>query len=148
MTVTVRLTTGHPLFAEAAELFDGCRQHYGANPAPEAVERWMRELMSQDAMRVYVAGPGDRVLGLCSVSPVPASLTLRTSWLLRDLYVDPAARRTGVARSLLAHIADAARGEGAHRLALQTEQGNTRALDLYRRAGFEIADVILLHRLL
>jgi hypothetical protein len=32
MTVTVQLTTGHPLVAEAAELFDAYRQHYGANP--------------------------------------------------------------------------------------------------------------------
>ena len=149
MTVTARLTTGNPLFAQAATLFDEYRQHYGANPAPEAAERWMRELMSHQAMRVYVSGPGDRVLGLCSVSVVPASLTLRTAWILRDLYVDPDARRTGVARSLLAHIGDEARTEGAHRLSLQTEIGNPQALELYRRAGFEtVTDVTLLHRLL
>jgi GNAT superfamily N-acetyltransferase len=149
MTVTARLTTGHPLFAEAVEVFDDYRQHYGANPAPEAVERWMRELMSHDSTRIYLAGPGDRVLGLCSVSVVPAALTLRTAWVLRDLYVDPDGRRTGVARALLAHIAEAARAEGAHRLLLQTETGNLPALELYRRAGFEpVADVIALHRLL
>jgi GNAT superfamily N-acetyltransferase len=149
MTVTARLSTGHPLFDEAAELFDEYRQHYGANPAPEAVARWMRELMGQESMRIYVAGPGGSVLGLCSVAVVPASLTLRTSWALRDLYVAPAARRTGVARSLLAHLADVARAEGAHRLSLQTETGNQQALDLYAKAGFEPVDgVILLHRLL
>jgi GNAT superfamily N-acetyltransferase len=149
MTVTVRLTTGHPLFAEAAELFDEYRQHYGANPAPEAVALWMRELMSHETMRIYVAGPGDSVRGMCSVSIGPAALTLRTAWTLRDLYVDQSARRTGVARALLAHIADAARAEGAHRLSLQTETGNERALDLYTKAGFErVAGVTLLHRLL
>jgi GNAT superfamily N-acetyltransferase len=149
MTVTARLSTGHPLFREAAALFDEYRQHYGANPAPEAAARWMRELMGQGAMRIYVAGPGDRVLGLCSVAVAPASLTLRTSWAVRDLYVAPAARRTGVARSLLAHLADAARAEGAHRLSLQTETGNRQALDLYAKAGFEpVEGVILLNRLL
>jgi len=149
MTVTVRLSTGHPLFAEAVDVFDDYRQHYGANPAPEAVEQWMREILGHEATRIYVAGPGDRVLGLCSVSIGPAALTLRTAWVLRDLYVEPGGRRTGVARDLLAHIAEAARSEGAHRLSLQTETGNVPALELYRRAGFEtVADVIVLHRLL
>jgi GNAT superfamily N-acetyltransferase len=149
MTVTVRLTVGHPLFAQAAELFDEYRQHYGANPAPEAAARWMQELMSHEAMRVYVAGPPGEVRGICSVSVVPAALTLRTAWVLRDLYVDQNARRTGVARALLVAIADAARQEGAHRLSLQTETGNDRAVQLYAKVGFEaVHDVILLHRLL
>jgi len=149
MTVTVRLTTGHPYFAEAAELFDDYRQHYGANSAPEAVERWMRDLMSQEAMRIYVATAGDRIRGLCSVSVVPASLTLRTSWMLRDLYVDPDARHGGVACALISHIAEEARLAGAHRLSLQTEVGNERALHLYAKAGFEVvAGVSLLHRIL
>jgi len=149
MTVTVRLAGAHPLFPEAAQLMDQFRQHYGANPAPEAVERWMREQMIRERMRVYVAVPGDRVRGLCSVAVVPASLTLRTVWLLRDLYVDPDARHTGVARALLSHVADAARTEGAHRLSLQTDATNERALQLYAKAGFEpVADVMLLHRML
>jgi GNAT superfamily N-acetyltransferase len=149
MTVTVRLVGAHPLHAEAARLLDEYRQHYGANPAPEAVERWMREQVIAGAMRVYVAGPGDRVQGVCTIAVVPASLTLRTVWLLRDLYVDPGARRAGVARALLDHVADAARTEGAHRLSLQTEATNVRALHLYARAGFEpVTDVALLEHLL
>jgi GNAT superfamily N-acetyltransferase len=149
MTVTVRLAGAHPLFPEAAQLMDTYRQHYGANPAPEAVERWMRNQVIGERMRVYVAGPGDRVRGLCSVAVVPAALTLRTVWLLRDLYVDPSARHTGVARALLAHVADEARTEGAHRLSLQTEATNDRALQLYAKAGFEpVSGVALLHRML
>jgi GNAT superfamily N-acetyltransferase len=149
MTVTVRLAGIHPLLAEAAQLLDQYRQHYGANPAPEAVERWMREQVVGERMRVYAAGPGDHVYGICTIAVVPAALTLRTVWLLRDLYVDPNARRTGVARALLAHVADAARSEGAHRLSLQTEFTNIRALELYAKAGFEpVTDVELLDRVL
>jgi GNAT superfamily N-acetyltransferase len=150
MTVTSRLTApGHPLFAEAVELLDGYRQHYGANPAPEAVAEWIGDLVKNDRMRIYVAGPGGRVDGICTVAVIPATLTMRTVWLLRDLYVDPEVRRGGVARALLAHVADAARGAGAHRLSLQTETGNTGALDLYAKTGFEpVGDVVLLHRYL
>ena len=148
MTV-VRLTVAHPGFTEAAELFDEYRQHYGANPAPEAVEAWMRDQILSDRMRMFVALPGERVRAICAVGIVPASLTLRTVWLVRDLYVDPAARRVGLARALLAHVADAARAEGAHRVSLQTEADNTRALRLYALAGFEtVSDVTLLHRVL
>jgi len=148
MTV-VRLTVSHPQFAEAAELFDQYRQHYGANPAPEAVETWMREQMLSDRLRVFATGPGERLRALCAVAVVPASLTLRTVWLVRDLYVEPDARRGGLARTLLSHVADAARNEGAHRLSLQTETDNPRALHLYARAGFEpVNDVALLNRVL
>jgi GNAT superfamily N-acetyltransferase len=150
MTVTIRLTApGHPLFAGAAELLDEYRQHYGANPAPTAVAEWIGNLVSSDRMRLYVAGPGNPVDGMCTVATIPATLTLRTVWLIRDLYVDPDARRGGVARALLAHVAEAARAEGAHRLSLQTEAGNSGALELYAKAGFEpVTDVALLHRVL
>jgi GNAT superfamily N-acetyltransferase len=166
MTVRVRRTSAGPLLNEAAHLLDEYRQHYGANPAPDAVARWMREQVIAERMRVYVAdpgeqltgeqltgeqltGPGDQVSGVATVAVVPASLTLRTVWLLRDLYVEPGARRHGVARALLAHVADAARAEGAHRVSLQTEAANTRALELYAQAGFEpVADVTLLNRIL
>jgi GNAT superfamily N-acetyltransferase len=149
MTVTVRLSGAHPLFGEAARLLDEYRQHYGANPAPEAVEHWMREQVIGEKMRVYAAGPGDHVAGVCTIGVVPAALTLRTVWLLRDLYVDPDARRGGVARALLAHVSEAARAEGAHRVSLQTEAANARALHLYAESGFEpVTDIALLHRIL
>jgi GNAT superfamily N-acetyltransferase len=146
VTVTVRLETGHPLFAPAAQIFDDYRQHYGANPAPDAVAIWMRDQMAADRMRIYAAGPGDRVEGICSISVIPASLTLRTMWLLRDLFVDPLARGRGVARALLTRVADDAHAEGAHRLSLQTETTNSRALHLYATAGFEpVRDVTTLN---
>ena len=150
MTATVRLTTGaDPLFAGAAELFDDHRRHYGANPARQAVETWLRDLLITDRIRLYVAGPGDSVDGFCSVAVVPAALTLRTLWLVRDLYVRAEARRRGVAAALLGEVAGAARAEGAHRLSLQTESDNERALHLYARAGFEpVTQVTLLHRML
>jgi GNAT superfamily N-acetyltransferase len=149
MTVTVRLTGAHPLFGPAAELLDEYRQHYGANPAPDAVAGWMLEQLATDRLRIYVGDRKDRTAGICSVAIVPATLTLRTVWLVRDLYVEPDSRRHGIARTLLAHVAEEARTEGAHRLSLQTEATNPRALHLYAKAGFEaVTDVVLMHRIL
>ncbi|WP_250003966.1 GNAT family N-acetyltransferase [Actinoplanes sp. M2I2] len=118
----------------AAGLLDEYRQHYGANPAPEAVATWLREQVESARARVYIAGDAD---GICTVAVVPAALTLRTVWLVRDLYVRPASRRQGVARALLVAVGEEARAAGAHRLSLQTETGNARAVELYARAGFD-----------
>ena len=148
MTV-VQLTVAHPWFSDGAALFDEYRQHYGANPAPEAAESWMRDQILVDRMRLFAAVLDGRARGICAVSVVPASLTLRTVWLVRDLYVAAGARRAGLGRALLAHVTDAARSEGAHRLSLQTEPANARALEMYAKAGFEpVNEVVQLDRVL
>lgn len=139
MTVTVRLTAAsEPLFAGAAALFDAYRQHYGANPAPEAVADWMLDQVLSARARIYVSGSGHDAYGICSVAVVPAALTLRTAWLVRDLYVAPQERRRGVAQSLLTQVTLDARTAGAHRLSLQTDTANTRAIELYAKTGFTV----------
>src|SRR3954447_8974356 len=138
-----------PLFAGAGALFDEYREHYGANPARGAVEQWLTELVLSDRARIYVAGRGGDARGICSVAVVPAALTLRTVWLIRDLYVSPTTRRQGLARALLAMVAEDARAAGAHRLSLRTETSNERAIELYAGIGFEaLTDVEIMERLL
>jgi GNAT superfamily N-acetyltransferase len=56
--------------------------------------------------------------------------------MVRDMFVDPRWRRTGVARGLLDAVRIAARQRGALRLTLQTEDDNDAALRLYERYGF------------
>jgi GNAT superfamily N-acetyltransferase len=71
---------------------------------------------------------------------VPASLGLACSWQIRDLYVVPGARRCGAGRALVTAVATAASQVGAIRLSIQTEPGNTAALQLYRTSGFVPVD--------
>ncbi|MBL7259063.1 GNAT family N-acetyltransferase [Paractinoplanes lichenicola] len=139
MTVTRLRDEDDPATWEAAaRLLDDYRQHYGANPAPEAAAAWLREQIDAARARVYLAVGADpgSADGICTIAVVPAALTLRTVWLVRDLYVRPAARRRGLARALLDVVADEAAASGAHRLSLQTESANGRALELYTRGGF------------
>ncbi|HET6478492.1 MAG TPA: GNAT family N-acetyltransferase [Actinoplanes sp.] len=133
MTVTRLGDDGPATWTAAARLLDEYRQHYGANPAPEAVAAWLREQVESARARVYLAGDAE---GICTIAVVPAALTLRTVWLVRDLYVRPTARRRGVARALLTAVAEEARASGAHRLSLQSETANVRASELYGRTGF------------
>ncbi|GAA0557061.1 GNAT family N-acetyltransferase [Paractinoplanes ferrugineus] len=144
---TARRLTGADdlLFRETSELFDEYRQYYGANPAPAAVAEWMHEQIMSERARIYVAGTGIEAQGICSIAVVPAALTLRTAWLVRDLYVTPEARAQGVARALLELVAHDARRNGAHRVSLQTETANTRAIELYARNGYSVlTDVALM----
>ncbi len=54
-----------------------------------------------------------------------------------------------MARALLAHVAREARAAGAHRLSLQTETSNVRAIELYAKNGFDVlTDVAVMDRLL
>lgn len=146
MTVTLLASAAHPLFDQAVALFDQYRQHYGANPAPDGVADWMRDQVLSERVRIYLAG---EARGICSIAVAPAALSLRTVWLVRDLYVRPDSRRQGVARELLGQVADDAREAGAHRLSLQTETTNVRAVELYAKNGFTaLTDVTLMDRVL
>jgi ribosomal protein S18 acetylase RimI-like enzyme len=65
---------------------------------------------------------------------------LGIAWSIRDLYVDPRRRRTGIARQLLQHVVTNAREAGALRLSLQTETDNASAQALYAAFGFQPVD--------
>jgi N-acetylglutamate synthase len=53
------------------------------------------------------------------------------------MWVDPAARRQGLASRLLTALARSAADSGAASLHLQTDSDNAAALALYERRGFE-----------
>ena len=121
-----------PAFSGAARILDEYRQHYGANPAPEAAQAWLREQVESGRIRVWLAGDHEAI---CTVAVIPAALTLRTVWLVRDLYVRPESRRQGLAKALLMAVEEEARASGAHRISLQTETTNVRAIALYEETG-------------
>jgi len=126
----------HAGLRDVAELFDAYRQHYGQPPAPDETLAWLREQVGADRLSVFTARDAELLVGLATTTVVPASLRLRSFWQVRDLYVLPAARRSGTARALLEQVRREAVAAGALRLSLQTETGNGAALQLYRAAGF------------
>ncbi len=88
-------------------------------------------------MKIAAAVHPDQVCGFITSTVMPASLMLGTAWSIRDLYVAPQHRCSGVARTLLQRVIDDARVAGAYRVSLQTETDNTPALTLYAAAGFQ-----------
>ena len=58
-----------------------------------------------------------------------------TLWI-EELYVTAEARRTGVARTILAHVLEEARRQGLRALDLEVVRTQAAAFALYRSAGF------------
>jgi ribosomal protein S18 acetylase RimI-like enzyme len=131
------MSPSHSAFGAVAALFDDYRAHYGWPPSPQLTRDWLHAQVTRQAMMITAALRSGRACGFIAVSVMPASLALGTAWSIRDLYVAPAHRRTGIARVLLQQVIDDARQAGAHRVSLQTETSNTPALTLYTAADFQ-----------
>lgn len=59
------------------------------------------------------------------------------TFILNDLFVTPELRNRGVGSALLRAAADYGRSQGAVRLVLSTQAGNTTAQSLYERLGWK-----------
>ncbi|WP_431879218.1 GNAT family N-acetyltransferase [Micromonospora marina] len=127
----------HPAFDQVAALFDDYRAHYGQPSTPEITRSWLHDQIAQHRISAAAAIRADHVCGFITFTIMPASLMLGTSWSVRDLYVAPHHRRSGIAKALLQHVIRNARAAGAHRVSLQTETDNIPALALYNEIGFQ-----------
>jgi ribosomal protein S18 acetylase RimI-like enzyme len=74
--------------------------------------------------------------GFACVRLVPCVLYAEAYAELTELYVEPAYRRRGVARALLAHAERLARERGAAELMIMTSRDNAAALALYQALGY------------
>lgn len=117
-------------------LFDRYRVHYGQAPDPDRSQAWLTDATTSGPMRAFLARVDGVAAGICLIAICPASLSLGEFWMVRDVFVDPRWRRTGVARALLDAVRAAAQQRGALRLTVQTEDDNASALRLYERYGF------------
>ena len=90
-----------------------------------------------DALPAYVACEGDEIVGAVSFAREGDAVNLVM------LHVLPQWQGRGVARRLIAAVAEAARAEGADRLIVATTNDDLPALGLYQRLGFVITKVIV-----
>lgn len=134
VNVLTKSSTG---LTEVAAVFDQYRQHYGLPAAPEDSRKWLAEQLARKRLVIFAAHMSDDVVGLATVADLPASLSLRSFWQIRDLFVIPSARRKGVARALLSAVRKAATQAHALRLSVQTESDNNHAISLYLKSGFD-----------
>ena len=100
-------------YGSSQALFDAYRVFYSQPSDPARARDFLRERMGAGESVVLLAMLDGRAAGFTQLYPLFSSVRTARLWLLNDLFVDPAARRRGVAQALMHAAADFARGEGA-----------------------------------
>ena len=121
----------------AAPLFDAYRQFYKKPPNEEAARRFLFARLSKDESVMFLAWRGARAIGFVHLYPVFSSTNLTRQWILNDLYIDPEARKRGVAHQLMNRAHQFARSTQADGLTLETATDNHSAQRLYERLGWK-----------
>lgn len=88
--------------ADLVPLFSAYLDFYEVPAPEEQVRAFLAERLRQGDSTLFLARDAEaRALGFVQLYPLFASLALRPSWLLSDLYVRPEARRQGVGEALM-----------------------------------------------
>lgn len=120
-----------------APLFDAYRQFYGKPADLELARQFLHARIENRESTVLLARDADgQGAGFVQLYPSFSSVSARRTWILNDLFVAPAARRSSVGRRLLDAAAQFGREQGAIRLTLSTALDNVGAQTLYAEHGW------------
>jgi ribosomal protein S18 acetylase RimI-like enzyme len=129
-----------------AALFDAYRQFYEQPADPALARHFIGERMRQNESVILLAVNDDddgAVLGFCQLYPSFCSVEARPIYCLYDLFVDPAARRSGAGSVLLVAAEHLAASKGMARLDLTTAKTNLAAQAAYESLGWVRDEVFL-----
>lgn len=127
----------------AAPLFAAYREFYGEPFDLEASREFLTRRVVRSESVLIMARDDGRCVGLVQVYPAFSSTTLAPIWILNDLFVDEAARGSGVVDQLLTTTADLALAAGCVSIELATQHSNTRAQAVYARHGYVVDEEFL-----
>ena len=123
--------------ADLVPLFSAYLDFYEVPAPEEQVRAFLAERLRQGDSTLFLARDAEaRALGFVQLYPLFASLALRPSWLLSDLYVRPEARRRGVGEALMNQARGFAESMGACGLQLETAKTKHAGQSLYERRGY------------
>jgi ribosomal protein S18 acetylase RimI-like enzyme len=128
-------------------LFDSYRQFYGCASDPHGAREFLRVRLDNQESVIFLAFTGTVAVDLTQLYPSFSSAAMRRIFVLNDLYVDRAARRSGVGCVLLAAASGGWAQYGAVRLTLSTELTNTSTLALYEASGWKQDTVFCAYQL-
>jgi ribosomal protein S18 acetylase RimI-like enzyme len=126
--------------AEAvSSLMAAFRDWWGKDePSLEQIRATAGVLLADPATEFLLAAPGDGdpPAGVCQLRYRLSVWTGSDDCWLEDLYVDGAARGTGLGRALVTAALERAIARGCRRVELDVNEQNTDALAFYERLGF------------
>ena len=130
-----------------APLFDAYRQFYGQPADAALAATFIRDRLNNNESVIFIAFDGNAAVGFTQLYRSFSSVSARPIWILNDLFVSPAARRTGVGRVLLEAARNHGLATGARRIVLSTATTNTGAQALYESFGYKLDEQFLVYEL-
>jgi GNAT superfamily N-acetyltransferase len=120
---------------QVAALMIAFRNHIERDrPTDEEIRATVEALLRDPDTEFLLAATG-----VCQLRYRLSVWTATEDCWLEDLYVTDEARGTGVGRALIEAAFERARGRGCKRIQLDVAEDNTRAIEVYRAAGFGTA---------
>jgi GNAT superfamily N-acetyltransferase len=135
MTLSVRTADIHDL-DRLAPLFDAYRQFYGQASDLRGARNFLAARFAHHESLLLLCERDGNAVGFTQLYPLFSSVRMARTYLLNDLFVASAARRSGVGRGLLEAAAKQARALGAAGLSLSTALDNAAAQALYESLGW------------
>jgi GNAT superfamily N-acetyltransferase len=119
--------------ADWQRLWDQYLRFYRAELAPETTDKTFAGLCEPDSdlVGLLAVAPDGSAVGLAHLVFHPSTWTQTPYCYLEDLFVDPAGRGSGVAKTLIDAVYGRAREHGASRVYWTTQQFNGAARSLY-----------------
>ncbi|WP_322070683.1 GNAT family N-acetyltransferase [Paraburkholderia bannensis] len=142
-TLTIRTLTENDVDAfRAMRLHAAVDTPFAIVPTHEEESRWTREenlarVRETDQQAVFGAFDGDTLIGITGWRREQREKFAHKS-LVWGVFVDPAYRRSGIARRLLESAIARAEASGVEQVQLSVGAQNPRAQTLYSSLGFEI----------
>jgi ribosomal protein S18 acetylase RimI-like enzyme len=124
---------------DVAALIAAFRSWWGKDePTLEQIRETTAVLIDDPNTEFLLAAPGDGApaAGVCQLRYRLSVWTGTDDCWLEDLYVDDAARGTGLGRALVEAAFERARARGCRRMELDVNESNTEALAFYKSLGF------------
>ncbi len=121
-----------------ATLFDKYRQFYEQMPDYDRCREFIRQRITNDESVIFIAQKSTgEIVGFTQLYKSFCSVELKKLIYLYDLFVEPSARRMGVAKALMEAAKSYAKECSAARLTLDTGITNASAQNLYETLGYE-----------
>jgi GNAT superfamily N-acetyltransferase len=105
---------------------------------PEGISRGIDHALAKDSPAwLWLAERDGRAVAVFLANQIVSVERGGLALWVEELYVVPEARRTGIARALLARVRDEARRKGVRSIELEVVPTQSAAFALYRGLGFE-----------
>lgn len=113
------------------------RVFYEQEPDAEREREFIEGHLRKHTSVIYLAEIDGRAVGFMQLFKTGSTVHLCASWILEDLFVDPAYRHAGAASALLSNALQHARLDGGGSMFLETAHDNLAAQALYEKAGWK-----------